>query len=192
VAVAPALGILGGAFDPPHNGHLALARAATDRFRLGRLLVTVVAAPGHKGVVAGAPARLELACAAFGELPGAEVELDPHARTVDALAELRPENAIFLVGADELASFLDWKEPDRILDLVRLGVATRPGFPHERLDAVLQVLQRPDRVELFALAPLPISSSEIRDRVAAGEPIDELVPPRVAAEIARLGLYRAG
>jgi nicotinate-nucleotide adenylyltransferase len=97
---------------------------------------------------------------------------------------------VFLVGADELTTFLDWKKPERVLELARLGVATRPGVEHDRLDAVVAQLSRPERFELFELDPLSISSSGLRARVARGEPIDRYVPPAVAAEIQRRGLYR--
>ena len=147
----------------------------------------VVAEPGHKQVVADAESRLRLARAAFPEY---EVELDTHERTVDMLRQRRFADPVFLVGADELVDFLSWKEPDAVLDLARLGVATRPGFPRERLESVLGRLRRPDRVELFAIEPFDVSSSGIRARVTRGEPIMGLVPAEVEAEIARLGLYR--
>jgi nicotinate-nucleotide adenylyltransferase len=73
---------------------------------------------------------------------------------------------------------------------VRLGVATRPGYPRERLDDVLTRLTRPDRVELFEIEALGISSTDVRDRAAHGQPIDDLVPARVAGLIDELGLYR--
>ena len=79
-----------------------------------------------------------------------------------------------------------------MLELARLGVATRPGYPLEALDAVLASLRRPDRVSFFEIERVDLSSSEVRARVAHGEPIDGLVPPAVAAEVARLGLYRHG
>ena len=186
-----AVGILGGAFDPPHNGHVALARAAIDRFDLGRLLVTVVAAPGHKRPVAPVEARLDLATLAFAGVEGAEVELEPHARTVDALEARGLDDPVFLIGADELADFPTWKEPARVLELARLGVATRPGYPLARIEAALAQVDRPDRVLLFELEPLPISSRDLRARIARGESVAGLVPAAVAAEIARLGLYRA-
>lgn len=182
--------ILGGAFDPPHNGHVSLAKGAVRQFGVTRLLVRVVTAPGHKSVSAAADDRLALAELAFGRLPGAEVALDPHARTVDSLEALGLDDPVFLIGADELASFPTWKEPARVLELARLGVATRPGVDRERLDEVITGLSWPDRIELFEIEQLPISSSEIRARVADGEPIDALVPAAVAAEIARRGLYR--
>ena len=101
----PRLGILGGAFDPPHGGHVQLARAAREHYGLESLLVLVVADPGHKETSAPAEARLELARLAFADVPDTRVELDPHARTVDWLEERGPEDAIFILGGDELAAF---------------------------------------------------------------------------------------
>jgi nicotinate-nucleotide adenylyltransferase len=180
-------GLLGGAFDPPHVGHVALADAAVRQLGLARVVVIVVADPGHKAVYCPAETRLALARAAF---PGREVELDEHARSVDMLREGRWHDPVFLVGADEFADFLEWKEPDTVLELARLGVASRPGYPRQRLERVLEGLVRPERVLLFEIEPVTVSSSEIRERVARGEPIDGLVPPTVAAEISRRGLYR--
>jgi nicotinate-nucleotide adenylyltransferase len=183
------VGLLGGAFNPPHAGHVALARAAVVRFALDRLLVRVIADPGHKEVATPAAVRLALTRLAFTDVPAAEVGLDPHARTVDSLVELALDDPVFIIGADEFAAFLDWKQPDRVLELATLGVATRPGYPRRTLDDVLARLRRPDRVVFFDIEPLPVSSSDIRRRIAAGEPIDGLVDPAVAAEIRRLGLY---
>ncbi|MGZ8688316.1 MAG: nicotinate-nicotinamide nucleotide adenylyltransferase, partial [Gaiellaceae bacterium] len=147
---------------------------------------------GHKAVGTAPEIRLRLAVLAFAPLPEAEVTLDPFGRTVDSLAALGLDDPLFLVGADEFADFLAWKEPERILQLARVGVATRPGTAGAQVEQVLCRLSRPDRVELFPIPPHDVSSSEIRARVAAGEPVDELVPQPVGAELARLGLYRAG
>ena len=185
-----AVGILGGVFDPPHVGHVALARAALRELDLDELLVLVVAAPGHKLSTTPAELRLELARLAFADVRGAVVELDPHARTVDSLEERRPVDAYFVLGADELAAFLSWKSPRRVLELARLAVAVRPGVDPAELDAVRARLGADDRIVDFELEPVDASSSEIRRRVARGEPIDDVVPLDVAAEIARLGLYR--
>ncbi len=106
------------------------------------------------------------------------------------LEERRPENAIFIIGADELAELRHWKEPARVLELVSLGVATRPGVPEGELHQARARLPAPDRISFFALQPMAVSSTEIRDRVAHGEPIDDLVPTGVAEAIRRLGLYR--
>jgi nicotinate-nucleotide adenylyltransferase len=181
-------GLLGGTFNPPHYGHLALARAAEQHFDLEDLVVLVAVRPGHKDVQHDADTRLRLSRAAF---PDYEVELDPHERTVDMLKAGRWRDPLFLIGADEFSDFLTWKDPGGVVARARLGVATRPGYPHERLEPVLAQLSRPDRVELFEIEPVPISSRDIRERVARGEPIDDLVPPAVAELIQSLGLYRS-
>ncbi len=77
-----------------------------------------------------------------------------------------------------------------MLELARLGAATRPGTDLAELERIVARLPRPDRIELFPITPLAVSSSDIRDRVAASLPIDGLVPAPVAAEIGRLDLYR--
>lgn len=182
-------GLFGSIFDPPHNGHVELVRRAREHFGFERLVVLVVAHPGHKAVETDATSRLALARLAF---PGDQIELDPHPRTVDMLRDCDFDDPLFLVGADEFAEFPSWKEPDEVLELARLGVATRPGYPRGRLDNVLRELRRPDRVEFFEIEPLDIASRDIRARIARGEPIDGLVPPAVAAEIEALGLYRVG
>ena len=180
-------GLLGGTFNPPHYGHLGLADAANKHFDLDDLVVLVAVRPAHKEVELDAETRLRLARAAF---PDYDVELDPYARTVDMLEAGRWRNPVFLVGADAFSEFLTWKEPDALLELARLGVATRPGYPRELLESVLERLAHPERVEFFEIEPVPISSRDIRDRVGRGEPIDGLVPPAVAELIASHGLYR--
>jgi nicotinate-nucleotide adenylyltransferase len=189
--VSSHVGILGGAFDPPHLGHVALAREAIDHFGLDRLLVRVVADPGHKVVETAPQIRLVLAELAFAPIVETEVSLDPFGRTVDSLEALRLDDPVFLIGADELAAFPTWVRPARILELARLGAATRPGIDRVELERVIGLLAVPHRVELFPITPLAISSSQVRERVAAGLPIDDLVPAAVAEEIDRLDLYRA-
>jgi nicotinate-nucleotide adenylyltransferase len=183
-------GLFGGAFDPPHLGHVALAETAVRHFGLERLIVLVVLGPGHRDVVLDFGARFRLAELAFGGLPRAEVVPDENSYTVDAVRGGRFGDAIFLVGADEFAGFLSWKDPNGVLEEVRLGVATRPGFPRSALDDVLDGLERPERVEFFEIPALPISATEIRARVARGEPVDDLVSQPVAREIEHAGFYR--
>lgn len=174
------VGILGGRFDPPHLGHLALVREAVRTFALDELHVTVVADAAHKVSEASADDRLAMAELAFAEL-GAAVELERHRYTVDALEAAGYDDPIFLVGADELAAFPTWKEPERVLQLARLGVGARPGYTPAATSA---------RIELFELEPHPIASSQIRERVRRGESLDGLVEPSVARYIAQHGLYR--
>ncbi len=185
-----AVGLLGGVFDPPHIGHVALARAAVSQLALDELLVLVVADPGHKSATTPVGARLQLARLAFEDIPDVTVEVDRHARTVDSLEERRPpRDAVFILGADELASLEGWKAPERVLELVRLAVAMRPGVSHDDVEAVRERLAAGDRIVAFELEPVAISSSEIRARVRRGENIADLVPEKVADVIAGLGLY---
>ncbi len=173
-------GIFGGRFDPPHLGHVALAEAAVKHFGIDDLRVSVIAAAGHKPSQAPAEHRLAMTRLAFSGLH-ATVELEPHAFTVDQLEAGAYDDPVFLIGADQLADFPTWKEPERVLQLARLGVATRPGYD---LD------EHSDRIESFELAPHDVSSTVIRARLARGEPVDGLVAPAVAAYIDEHGLYR--
>jgi nicotinate-nucleotide adenylyltransferase len=175
------IGLFGGAFDPPHNGHVALVAGAVAHFGLSRVVVLVSERPGHRPVVAPAEARLRLAEAAF---PACDVELDPHPRTIDLLRARDFSDAILLIGADQFRDFPAWKEPEAVLEHVRLGVATRPGFP------VPEVPVDPDRVSFFEIDPVPVSGTIIRARCARGESLAGLVPPAVERLIGELGLYR--
>jgi nicotinate-nucleotide adenylyltransferase len=170
-------GLYGGAFDPPHRGHVQLAQCAKEVLGIPRLLVLVAERPGHKAVSTPAEIRLEMARAAF---PDDDVVLDDHARTIDLLRD-HPEwqDAWFVLGADEFSDFLSWKEPDEVLSRVRVAVGTRPGFPAERLEEVLASLGRPDRVRLFEMEPVPSASRELRSR------FDEAQVPSGVAEIIR-------
>ena len=160
---------------------------AERQLGLERVVVVVVADPGHKDVHCPVETRVALARAAF---PGRDVEVDRHARTIDMLREGRWHDPVFLIGADEFAALPTWKEPDAVLGLARLGVASRPGYPRERLEQVLAGLDRPERVLFFEIEPAAVSSREIRERIARGEPIGGLVPPAVADEIVGRDLYR--
>jgi nicotinate-nucleotide adenylyltransferase len=176
-------GVLGGTFDPPHNGHVALAQAALERLPIDRLVVLVAAQPGHRRTVADAESRLRLAEAAFAGVP-AEVALDPHLFTVDAVRGGRFGDALFVVGADEGAAFPTWKDPEEVLRWVRLAVGTRSGYPPPDLE------RYGDRIVSFELDSPDVSSNEVRARLERGEPVDDLVPAPVAEAIAGLGLYR--
>jgi nicotinate-nucleotide adenylyltransferase len=179
--------LYGGAFDPPHLGHVAVADAARERFAVERLLVLVNEHPGHRAVHASAADRLALAQAAF---PDDDVRLDPHPRTVDLLRAEDLDDPVFVIGADQFRSLLAWSQPAEVLRRTRLAVATRPGFPRSELEAVLEQLDQPERVIFFEIEPNPAASTDIRARVAAGEPLDGLVPAAVARLVEERGLYR--
>ena len=180
------IGLLGGTFDPPHNGHVALAEAALRELDLEELVVLVVAKPGHRSCVEDADTRELLARAAFEATPRTRVERDENAYTVDSVRGGRFGDAVFIVGADEGAAFPQWSEPEEVLRWVKLAVGSRSGYPPPNLEAY------GDRVLAFQLASPPLSSSEVRRRIAAGQPVAELVPAPVAALIEERGLYGTG
>ena len=197
------VGILGGTFNPPHDGHLALARAALDGLGLDRVLLMPVATAPHKRVPddPGAEIRAELcrlAVGGDGRLGLSTVELDRGGTsyTVDTLRSLcaeRPEDELTLiVGADMAASLPRWREPEAVLALARVAVAERAGTGRAEVLASLAGLAGGEAVVFFELPPVDVSSSAVRARVAAGESVLGLVPDAVAARIAELGLYRHG
>lgn len=179
--------LYGGAFDPPHLGHVAVADAAREEFGVDRLLVLVSERPGHRAVHASAEDRLALARAAF---PHEEVRLDPFPRTVELLRAENFDDPVFVIGADQFRHFLDWSEPAEVLERTRIAVATRPGFLRAELDAVLARLDHSERVVFFEIAPNSAASRDVRARIAAGEPLVGLVPPAVVQIISERGLYR--
>ena len=172
-------GLFGGAFDPPHNGHVALVAGAVAQLGLDDVVVHVSERPGHRSVTAPAEVRLRLAKAAF---PGRRVELDPYARTIDLLRARDFGDAILLIGADQYRDFTTWKEPAAVLERVRLGVATRPG--------VAVPPEAPPGVTFFEIEPVPVSGTLLRARCARGESLEGLVPPAVEQLVRELGLYR--
>jgi nicotinate-nucleotide adenylyltransferase len=179
-------GLFGGAFDPPHLGHVGLAAAAKRHFGLPQLTILVAEHPGHKETFLPAETRLELAKAAF---PDDDVRLDQYPRTLDLLRAESFDDPLFIIGADQFSDFLSWKDPDAVLERARLAVATRPGYPRERLDAVLEELDQPERVVFFDIEPNPAASRDIRALAEAGAPLGGLVPDAVEKLIQELGLY---
>jgi nicotinate-nucleotide adenylyltransferase len=142
------------------------------------MLVFVTASPGHKPTVLDAETRLELARLAFADLPSTEVRLDDHAYTVDLLRDAQFEDAVLVIGGDQWAVFDTWKEPEEVLRLIPIAVAERPGQPVPAGD-----------VQLFEIEQHPVASSEVRKRIADGEPIDDVIPTLVVREIEGRGLY---
>ena len=179
--------LYGGAFDPPHLGHVAVADAARARFGAERLVVLVSERPAHRVVHASPEDRLALARAAF---PDDDVRLDPYPRTVELLRAELFADPVFVVGADQFSGFLSWSEPAEVLERTRLAVATRPGFKQKERGAVLPQIDRPERVVFFEIEPNSAASTDVRALAAAGEPLENLVPPEVARLIQERGLYR--
>lgn len=190
------IGVLGGSFNPPHIGHLVIASQAHHELDLDVVLLMPAWAPPHKLIEDDltAEVRLALTRAAVGEdrrLVASSLEIERRSRfTVDTLSALAAAaddaELWFIAGSDSLLALPTWKEPERLLDLVRFAVAARPGDdPDTVADAVLRW-----RARLLDSPPIALSSTELRARVRAGAPVRYLVPEPVERLIARLGLYR--
>jgi nicotinate-nucleotide adenylyltransferase len=184
------LGIYGGAFDPPHLGHLVAASDACDVLGLDRLLWVPSAVHPLKPVRTPPALRLEMVRAAIAGDPrfaadDLELRRAGASYTVDTLRELRAREPgaelFFLTGADNLADLPRWREPDEIARLATLAVVSRAGdtLPADPAYPAVPV----------AVTRLDVSSTEVRRRVAAGKSIRYLVPDAVRAVIEREGLY---
>lgn len=195
------IGILGGTFNPPHIGHLVMAQEALAQLDLDRILLMPVASPPHKEALAdpGAEVRLELCRRAVAgdervEVSDLEIERGGASYTVDtlrALHERDPEHALtFVVGGDMAYSLPSWREPEAVLELARLAVAERDGLRREDIAHRLEPLHSGDRVVFFDMPRIDLSSSTVRERIAAGRPIRYLVPESVIDIIRARSLYR--
>jgi nicotinate-nucleotide adenylyltransferase len=177
-------GIFGGTFDPVHNAHLALARAALEHLALGRILWLPTGAPKYREPArtpaAHRVAMLRLAIEGEPRYAIDERELDPghSGYTVDTLKSLggRP---VLLLGADQYAQLETWHRWREVLELAALAVFARPGW------------KAPDgRARHVPFDPMDISASDIRARLARGADVAALVPVPVLEYIRRHGLYR--
>lgn len=198
------LGILGGTFNPPHLGHLICAQEAHLRLGLDRVMVIPAAQSPHKPFDdedPGAEHRLALCrCAFAGDqrfaVDALEVQRPGPSYTVDTLMTLHsrePDSALFLiVGGDVAAGLPTWREPEQVLSLARLAVAKRRGTPRRSIDQALRGLSGGERTEFFEMPRIGISSTDIRRRVQAREPIRYLVPDAVARYIDEHSLYGGG
>lgn len=178
------IGVLGGTFDPVHNAHLAMARAALEHLELERILWMPTGAPKYRAP-AKTPARHRLAMlriALAGEPRYAidERELDPShtGYTVDTLKSLGG-HPVLILGADQYAKLETWHRWREVLELARIAVCARPGWAAPG-----------GRATLVPMAPLDISASAIRARLARGEDVSALLPPGVLDYIRQHGLYR--
>ncbi len=188
-----AVGVLGGTFDPIHVGHVVAASDCRARLALDRVLLVVAGDPWQKRgrVVASATDRLAMVEAAVADIAGlessaVEVERVRASVTADTLEALtRPDRTLhLLLGADAVANMSTWRRLDETKSLAHLVVIERAGEHADPPGAGWSV-------EHVTIPRLDVSSSEIRERLARGFPVDGLVPPAVVRVIADRGLYAA-
>jgi nicotinate-nucleotide adenylyltransferase len=209
------VGVLGGTFNPIHCGHLAAARAAQDALAIGRMLFVPSHAPPHRpdSLLASGYHRLQMTALAVAGVPewqASDVELvrGGPSYTYDTLITLRRQEPasqfFFVIGADAFADIAAWRHYPELLELAHFVVIARTGTSFDELRAGLPALAprmvHPEKAAGGALPPSPsiflvnaatpdVSSTEIRRRIAAGAPIDGLVPDAVAAYVAEHRLY---
>jgi|WetSurMetagenome_2_1015567.scaffolds.fasta_scaffold81132_2 nicotinate-nucleotide adenylyltransferase len=193
--VTAAIGILGGIFDPVHNGHLALAARAKKIFSLSKVLFIPSGRPPHKALVrASAADRFAMLCLALGNEQGfyvwdGELRRKGISYTIDTLRALAGEfpgsRFYFIVGSDNLREIETWQCFRDVLAMVTLCVAHRPGYTARVPDAL-----RLGRIETFPSPEIDVSSTMIRERAARGRPFRRLVPKEVAEYISIRKLYR--
>ena len=192
-ATGPRIGIFGGTFDPIHLGHLEVAEAVKRALGIDTMLVVVANLPWQKQDRPITPAedRFAMVVAALDDRPGLEasrIEIDRGGPsfTVDTVRQLlggHPGAQLFLVvGADVVGALDTWQEHEALRDLVTLAVVDRPGAPH---------LDPPEgwRSIRVAVAPVDVSSTDLRSVLEAGGSVEGLVPPGVIRCISERGLY---
>lgn len=198
------LGIFGGTFDPVHYGHLLLAETCREQAGLDRVLFLPAAIPPHKQrwSLSPAPSRVEMLRLAIGGHEGLgvstlEVERGGVSYTVDTLQQIQAENPtaelFFLMGADSLAEFHTWRAPGRICELAIPVVVRRAGMAEPDLRelqpfASVQRLEQIRQVQV-TMPVIELSSTDIRDRVAAHKSIRFRTPRAVEKYIETHGLY---
>jgi len=190
VTPARRVGVLGGAFDPPHVGHLILAQEAWWRLRLDLMLLVPVGTPTDRPAPRfGAEHRVRMVEAAVAGHPGlacSRVEVDRDgpsftADTMELVAREHPGAELwFLLGADRLRTLPDWHDPARLLRLARIAVVPRPGWSAERIRETAATVA-PGRVDVVEAPEIGVSSTMVRRRLEEGAPVRYLVPEGVEA-----------
>jgi nicotinate-nucleotide adenylyltransferase len=194
----PAVGIMGGTFNPIHIGHLVTAEEALYAFALREVVFVPAGQPWQKDRdVAAAEERylmtvIATASNAHFRVSRMEIDRPGPTYTIDTLRRLHEElgdvDLYFITGADAILQILTWKDPEEVLTEARFIAATRPGYDLDRLEKELpQELE--DRVHILEIPALAISSTDVRRRVREGRPVRYLLPEGVARYIEKNGLY---
>ena len=195
------VGVLGGTFDPPHLGHLVIARQALTKLGLTRVLFAPTRQPPHKPADGITPiedrlAMVRLAIAAQPDFSLSQVDVDRAGPTytVDTMHLLRQQfpdaELYFIMGMDSLSTILTWRSPDRLIQACRLVVFNRPGYSVDLAALEAQLPGLRERTVMLPAPALDIAASDIQRRVRAGQSIAHLVPEAVAAYIAEHKLYQ--
>jgi nicotinate-nucleotide adenylyltransferase len=195
------IGILGGTFNPPHLAHMVCAQEAHRELALDQVLFVPASIPPHKAVEdePGPRHRLELVRRAIeGDERFAICELELRREgpsyTVDTLKELKSQsstNELFLIlGGDIAAGLPEWREPEQVLELATVAIAKRRGTARDTVQKALDQLKGGDRARFFAMPRIGISSTMVRRRIRAGQPIRYFVPDGVLEYIETHALYR--
>jgi nicotinate-nucleotide adenylyltransferase len=195
------LGILGGTFNPPHLGHLAVASHALSHLDLTRVILVPAAIPPHKQVEEdpGGGHRLEMCRLLIADMPelstcATELQRSGPSYTVDTLRAIHsshPEAKLtFIVGADIAATLPGWREPAAILELAEVAVVDRDGSNREQLLQTLAPMSTAGRIRFLQMPTVDVSSSQVRARIARGKPADDLLGAAVASYITEHALYR--
>ena len=194
------LGILGGAFNPPHTGHLVCAQEAVIQLELDKVQFMPVGHAPHRELEGdpGAEERLEmveLATADDERFEVSRLELDREgpsytSDTLRGLREARPDDELFLIlGGDQAAALPAWHEPEEVLARATVAVVERLSWSRNAIGIKVSRLRGGREIRYLEMPLIQISSSAIRRRTARGQPIRYLVPDRVAAYVAERGLY---
>jgi nicotinate-nucleotide adenylyltransferase len=194
------IGVIGGTFDPPHLGHLALAQTAREQLELDEVLFMPANRNPLKTRKVQTPSkqRLEMVQRMIADKEGLavsdlEITRGGPSFTVDTITELKmanPADYWFLLGADAMKGLPDWKQPERLLKLCRLGVAVRP--PTTESDVIMRLpADIRERVDIIKMKPIDVSATEVRDRVSKGQSVAHWVPPEVLQYIRENKLYRS-
>ena len=199
------LGVLGGTFDPIHNGHLAIAEEAQIQLGLDEVMVVPAGSPWLKAdrEVSSAAHRLAMVRLAVGDRPrlrvcDMEVRRPGPTYTVDTLEELRRHlgegtKVYLLLGLDALMDIVRWRQPCRLFDMATLVGVPRPGGPGFNPAALDDVCPgASEAVELLDGPMLDLSGEDLRMRVSRGLPIGSMVPCAVNKYIRENGLYTDG
>ena len=193
-------GILGGTFNPPHLGHLVCAQEAYLQLQLDEVLLIPTHAPPHKLLRddPGPAHRMELCrLAVCGDtrlgVSDLEVRRDGPSYTVDTLEELhaivQDSDLYLILGGDIATGLPQWRQPERVLSLSTLAVVDREGTPRAAIEAALDRVSGGERVQFFTMPQIAISSTLVRRRLQAREPVRYLVPDPVIDYIERHQLY---